>query len=81
VAHGEAEPPGSSSKHEGEPCPTDDESESPSVAEALIRKYLPIEALLGIVSYTQEVDAWLKAEIFRLGKNVNANVLRNRYFT
>jgi hypothetical protein len=50
-------------------------------AEALIWKYLPVEALLGIASYTHEVDTWLKAEILRLGKNVNTSVLRNWYFT
>lgn len=49
-------------------------------AEALVWKYLPVEALLGIASYTQEVDAWLKAELVRLGKDVKSQVQRSWYF-
>jgi hypothetical protein len=49
-------------------------------AEALVWKYLPIQALLGIASYTQEVDAWLKSELGRLGKNVDTRVHRSWYF-
>lgn len=50
-------------------------------AEALIWKHLPVEALLGIATYTEEVAAWLRAELIRLGKNVNISVQRNWYFT
>jgi len=50
-------------------------------AEALIWKHLPVEALLGIAAYTEEVAAWLRTEVIRLGKNVDIRVQRNWYFT
>ncbi|HEY5329656.1 MAG TPA: DUF4433 domain-containing protein [Acidobacteriaceae bacterium] len=49
-------------------------------AEALIWKYVPLEALLGICSYTDEVDGWVKAELTQRKLKMNTNVQRNWYF-
>jgi len=49
-------------------------------AEALIWKHLPVEAFLGIAAYTEEVAAWLRAEVIRLSKDVDIRAQRNWYF-
>jgi len=42
---------------------------------------LALEGLMGIGSYSREVDAWLKAELAARGKNVNTSVQRSWYFS
>jgi hypothetical protein len=49
-------------------------------AEALIWKYLPIRALLGICSYTAAVDEEIKEELAKRHLNMETHVRRNWYF-
>ena len=49
-------------------------------AEALVWKHVPIEALLGIGSYTTEVDTWVKAELAQRHVDVKTSIQRNWYF-
>jgi hypothetical protein len=50
-------------------------------AEALIWKHAPLEALLGIGSYSGEVDTWLKGELAGRGLDVKTSIQRNWYFS
>lgn len=49
-------------------------------AEALIWKHLPINALLGICSYTSAVDDGIKAELAKRELKLETTVQRNWYF-
>jgi hypothetical protein len=49
-------------------------------AEALIWKHVPLEALLGICSCNETVDATVKAELARRNLGVQTTVQRNWYF-
>jgi hypothetical protein len=49
-------------------------------AEALIWHHLPLEALLGVCSYTNEVQQWVQAEIDRRSLNLKAIMERSWYF-
>jgi hypothetical protein len=49
-------------------------------AEALIWKNLPIEALIGIVSYNENVNSWLQTEARRFNRQVNIRVHKVWYF-
>lgn len=50
-------------------------------AEALIWKYVPVQALLGICSFTEECDAQVKAELTQRALDVKTNVQANWYFS
>jgi hypothetical protein len=49
-------------------------------AEALVWKHLPVEALLGICSYTSAVDEGIQAELARRNLTMQTTVQRNWYF-
>ncbi|MBB5057424.1 hypothetical protein HDF16_002130 [Granulicella aggregans] len=49
-------------------------------AEALIWHHLPREALLGVCSYTAEIQQWVQAEIDRRGLRLKAIMERSWYF-
>lgn len=49
-------------------------------AEALVWKYLPLNALLGICSYTPAVDQWMKAQLAERHLNVRTIIERGWYF-
>jgi len=49
-------------------------------AEALIWKHMPVDALLGIASYNEEVRATLEAEARGQNKQVNTSVQRGWFF-
>jgi hypothetical protein len=49
-------------------------------AEALIWRQLPVEALLGVVSYTEDVNARLQAEARRFNRQVDIRVHKGWYF-
>jgi hypothetical protein len=49
-------------------------------AEALVYRYAPIEALLGIACFNSEVEAIIKTEIDSRGLNLQVIVRPSRYF-
>jgi len=49
-------------------------------AEALVWKHLPVEALLGICSYTSAVDGGIQAELAKCNVKMQTTVQRNWYF-
>lgn len=49
-------------------------------AEALVWKHLPVEALLGICSYTSAVDEGIQAELAKCNLKMQTTVQRNWYF-
>jgi hypothetical protein len=49
-------------------------------AEALVWKHMPIKALLGIVSYDEDVNSWLQTEARRFNRQVDIRVHKDWYF-
>lgn len=49
-------------------------------AEALIWKHVPVSALLGICSYTTEVDEWIKNELRIRNLDLTTHIQRTWYF-
>src|SRR5205807_1029882 len=49
-------------------------------AEALVWKHVPLQALLAICSYTDEVDHWMRAELAQRNLDIQTNIQRNWYF-
>ena len=49
-------------------------------AEALIWKHLPLQAVLGICSYTEDVNGDIKKELAKRHLNMETHVQRNWYF-
>jgi hypothetical protein len=49
-------------------------------AEALVWKHLPVEALIGICSYTSGVDEGIQTELAKCNLKMQTTVQRNWYF-
>jgi hypothetical protein len=49
-------------------------------AEALIWKHLPLEALIAICSYTEDVNQWVKSELAQRKLDIKTSVRRSWYF-
>jgi hypothetical protein len=49
-------------------------------AEALVWKNVPVEALLGIVSYNDDVNSWLQTEARRFNRQIDIRVHKGWYF-
>jgi hypothetical protein len=49
-------------------------------AEALVWKHLPLQALLAICSYTDQVNQWVQLELTQRNLDIKTSVQRNWYF-